>query len=102
MRTRSGVMESIPHSRSFAMPARRILVFGASYGALLGAKLALAGHDATLVCRARTADLINAEGVVVRIPAKGREGLHELRSRELAGRVAGTTPREADPAAFDL
>ena len=34
--------------------ARKILIFGASYGALLGAKLALAGHGVTLVCTART------------------------------------------------
>ena len=48
--------------------ARKILIFGASYGALLGAKLALAGHGVTLVCTARTAGLINAEGIVVRMP----------------------------------
>ena len=47
---------------------RSILIFGASYGALFGVKLALAGHEATLVCRAATAQLINAEGVVVRMP----------------------------------
>src|SRR4051812_25036081 len=102
MRTRSGVMESIPHSRSFAMPARKVLVFGASYGALLGAKLALAGHEATLVCRARTAELINAQGVVVRMPVKGRTGLVELRSRDTAGTVRGTTPDAAHPAEYDL
>jgi hypothetical protein len=84
------------------MPARKILIFGASYGALLGAKLALAGHDATLVCRAPTAALINAEGVVVRMPVKGREGLVDVRSRRLPGRVAATTPDRANPAEFDL
>ena len=31
------------------MPSRKILVMGASYGSLLGVKLALAGHDVTLV-----------------------------------------------------
>jgi hypothetical protein len=82
--------------------ARKILVFGASYGALLGAKLALAGHEATLVCTARTAALINAEGVVVRIPVKGREGLVEVRSRRMPGRIAASTPEGVDPATFDL
>ena len=38
-----------------------ILILGASYGSLLGTKLIAAGHDVTLVCRAQTAALINAE-----------------------------------------
>ena len=84
------------------MSSRNILIFGASYGALLGAKLALAGHHVTLVCRARNAELINAEGIVVRMPAKGREGLVEVRSRALRGRVSATTPEAARPGAYDL
>jgi hypothetical protein len=84
------------------MAARKILVFGASYGSLLGAKLALAGHRVNLVCRAQGAALINAEGVIVRIPVKGRDGLVELRSRELAGEVTATTPEGTDPAGYDL
>jgi hypothetical protein len=84
------------------MPRRRILVFGASYGSLLAAKLALAGHDATLVCRERNAALINERGIVVRVPVKGREGLVELRSRSLAGRIDATTTDRADPARYDL
>ena len=82
--------------------ARRILVFGASYGALMGVKLALAGHHATLVCRAATAQLINSEGVIVRMPVKGREGLVPVRSRGLPGRVDATTPDAANPADYDL
>ena len=82
--------------------ARKILVFGASYGALIGAKLAMAGHSVDLVCRARTADLINARGVVVRMPVKGRERPVELRSRDLPGRVAARTPEKAHPADYDL
>ena len=84
------------------MAARKILIFGASYGSLLAAKLALAGHDVKLVCRARNADLINAEGLVVRMPVKGREGLVEVRSSRLAGRVSATTPGGANPADYDL
>ena len=84
------------------MPTRDILIFGASYGALLGAKLALAGPRVTLVCRARTAEHINAKGVVVRLPVKGRDGLVELRTSEVAGSVRGTIPENADPARFDL
>jgi NAD(P)-dependent dehydrogenase (short-subunit alcohol dehydrogenase family) len=81
---------------------RKVLVFGASYGSLLAAKLALAGHDATLVCRARTADLINAQGVIVRMPVKDREALVELRSHELPGNIDAATPESVVPADYDL
>ena len=81
---------------------RKVLVFGASYGSLLAAKLALAGHDATLVCRARTADLINAQGVIVRMPVKDREALVELRSHELPGHIDAATPEAVVPADYDL
>jgi hypothetical protein len=84
------------------MDTRKILIFGASYGALMGTKLALAGHDATLVCRAPNAELINAEGTLVRMPVKGREGLVEVRSRALAGRICATTPDAARPGDYDL
>ena len=82
--------------------ARNILVFGASYGALLGIKAALAGHDVTLVCRERTAALINAKGVIVRMPVKGRDGLLDVRSQALAGRIRAATPDGIDPRDFDL
>ena len=82
--------------------ARKILVFGASYGALLGIKVALAGHDATLVCRARTAALINERGIVVRMPVKGRDGLVDVRSRRLPGCITAATPDRVNPANFDL
>jgi hypothetical protein len=84
------------------MAQRNVLMFGASYGSLLGVKLALAGHRVTLVCRGRNAALINARGVVVRMPVKGREGLVEVRSRDLPGEVAATTPDAADPSRYDL
>ena len=81
---------------------KRILVFGASYGSLLAVKLALAGHAVQLVCRARTADLVNAAGVIVRMPVKGRESPVEVRSRELRGTVGASTPDAVDPAGYDL
>ncbi len=84
------------------MAPRNVLVFGASYGSLLGAKLALAGHSVKLVCRAQNAALINRKGIVVRMPVKGRKGLVELRSEELPGRVTATVPHAVDPGDFDL
>ncbi len=83
------------------MAARNILVFGASYGSLLGAKLALAGHSVKLVCRARGADLINAKGVVVRMPLADKRTA-EIRSRALPGTITATTPENAHPGDYDL
>jgi hypothetical protein len=84
------------------MARRRLLIFGASYGSLLGMKLALAGHSVKLVCRAPNAALINAEGAIVRMPVKGRDGTVEIRTRDLPGTVTATTPDAADPAEYDL
>ena len=82
--------------------SRSVLVFGASYGSLLAAKLALAGHDVQLVCRTRTSALINTKGLTVRMPVKGRDGLVDVHSHKLAGKIAATTPDKADPARHDL
>jgi hypothetical protein len=75
----------------------KILIMGASYGSLLGTKLALAGHAVHLVCLPAEADLINKEGAVVRMPVRGREGLVEINSKKLpgsltAGGTAGVKP----------
>src|SRR5687767_9479138 len=81
---------------------RKILVLGASYGSLLGMKLALAGHDTTLVCLPQEAQLINTDGSIVRMPVKGREGLVEINTRDLPGQVRAARPDEVDPRDFDL
>lgn len=82
--------------------ARKILILGASYGSLLGTKLAMAGHDVTLVCRTGTADLINAEGTEVRLRLKDETRHRHIRSRELPGRIDAATPSEVDPVAYDM
>jgi len=79
-----------------------ILILGASYGSLLGTKLLMAGHSVSLVCRRETADLINREGTRVRIPVKGREGLVEVDSRQLPGKLNAVTPSDAKPKSYDL
>ncbi|MGN2391567.1 ketopantoate reductase family protein [Pelomicrobium sp. G1] len=81
---------------------RRILILGASYGSLLGAKLALAGHDVDLVCRPEEAELINRAGAVVRLPVRGREGRVEINSKKLPGRVYAGGPGAFQPAGYDL
>ena len=81
---------------------KNILILGASYGSLLGAKLALAGHSVTLVCLPQEAQLINAEGAIVRMPVKGREGMVEVNTRDLPGKLRANGPNEVDPKSFDL
>ena len=85
-----------------AGPKYEVLILGASYGSLFGTKLLMAGHRVTLVCTASTADLINREGTIVRMPIKGREGLLDIRSRTLPGTLSATTPEAVDPGRFDL
>ena len=85
------------------MPApRRIVILGASYGSLLGTKLALAGHDVTLVCLPEEAQAINAEGVRLRLPVRGRVDPVEIDSREAPGSVIAAAPEAIDPTGFDL
>ena len=81
---------------------RDVLVLGASYGSLLATKLLLAGHSVRLVCLPTEAALINAEGTVVRMIAKGQPDLIDVASRPLPGALTASGPSEADPAAFDL
>jgi hypothetical protein len=84
------------------MPARNVLILGASYGSLLGVKLALAGHHVKLVCLPQEASLINAKGAIVRMPVKGRDGLVEVNSKSLPGTVAAGGTTDFDPKGFDL
>src|SRR5689334_2922804 len=81
---------------------RSVLILGASYGSLLGTKLALAGHDVKLVCLPQEAALINAKGAIVRLPVKGREGLVEVNTRNLRGKVSAAGTAEVNPRDYDL
>ena len=82
--------------------ARKVLILGASYGSLLGTKLAMAGHDATLVCRQATAELINAEGTETRIKLRGEAEHRAFRSADLPGAIDARAPGDVDPAGYDL
>jgi len=79
-----------------------ILIFGASYGSLLATKLLLAGHNAKMVCTPAEAELFNKEGAIVRMPVKGRDGLVEVHSRKLPGKLSACTPAEASADGHDL
>ena len=80
----------------------KVLIMGASYGSLLAAKLLLAGHTVKLVCLPAEAELINKEGTRVRLPVKGREGLVEVDSRKLPGKLSADGPQGVNPADYDL
>lgn len=80
----------------------RVLIMGASYGSLLATKLGLAGHSSHLICLPAEADLINAEGAIVRMPVKGRDGLVEINSRSLPGKLTAGGPAGVNPSEYDL
>jgi len=80
----------------------KVLILGASYGSLLATKLLMAGHDATLVCRSQTAELIRREGTRVRVQVKGREGWVEIDSRAAPGKLDALSPDQVVPQHYDL
>ena len=79
-----------------------VLILGASYGSLLGTKLALAGHSGHMICLPAEAELINKEGAIVRMPVKGRDGLVEVNTKKLPGKLTAGGPAGVNPAQYDL
>ena len=82
--------------------ARNILILGASYGSLLATKLLMAGHNVTLVCRKKTAELINRDGTEVRIKLRDEAVHRAIFSRNLSGKLDATTPADVDLSRYDL
>ena len=82
--------------------ARSILILGASYGSLLATKLLMAGHNVTLVCRRKTADLINRDGTEVRIKLRDEAVHRAIFSRNLSGKLDATTPADVNVSRYDL
>jgi len=80
----------------------KILILGASYGSLFATKCLMADHDVTLVCRAATAELINARGTEVQLALKGEAAPRGIRSVDLPGQLDASTPELVDPADYDL
>ena len=83
-------------------PTYNILIMGASYGSLLATKLLLARHTVKLICLPAEAELINREGAKVRLPVRGRDGLVEIESRNLPGKLSAGGPGGIDPTDYDL
>jgi len=84
------------------MATYKVLILGASYGSLLGAKLALAGHTVKLVCLPEEASLINAEGARVRLPSRDTGGLIDLNTKTMPGDVSAGGTGDVDPGDYDL
>jgi len=80
----------------------KILIMGASYGSLLGTKLALAGHNVTLICLPVEVEAFNKDGAIVRMPIKGREGLVEINSKKAPGKLSAAGPADVKPGDYDL
>jgi hypothetical protein len=79
-----------------------VLIFGASYGSLLAIKLVAAGHTVKLACLPAEAEAFNSDGARVRIPVKGRDGLVELHSKKLPGKLSADAPANIDVRGSDL
>lgn len=82
--------------------ARDILILGASYGSLLATKLLMAGHNVTLVCRKKTAELINRDGTQVRIKLRDEAMHRPIFSRDLPGTLDAASPEDVDLSRYDL
>ncbi|HEY4987458.1 MAG TPA: 2-dehydropantoate 2-reductase N-terminal domain-containing protein [Bradyrhizobium sp.] len=82
--------------------ARSILILGASYGSLLATKLLMAGHSVTLVCRRKTAELINRDGTEVRIKLRDEPTHRSIFSRDLPGTLDAVSPADVDLSRYDL
>ena len=82
--------------------AYNCLILGASYGSLLGTKMLMAGHDVTLVCRQRTADLINSEGTKVRLKLRGEHEFRTIDSKDLPGKLNACSPQNLIASDYDI
>jgi len=82
--------------------AYNVLILGASYGSLLAIKLLAAGHTAKLVCLPAEAEAFNSDGARVRMPIKGRDGLVEVHSKKLPGKLSAGAPAAVNPRDYDL
>lgn len=79
-----------------------ILVLGAAYGSLLASKMLFGGHKIHHVCLPAEADLINADGIKVTLPVRGRKDPVLLDSKKLPGKVTAGGPQGVNPRDYDL
>jgi hypothetical protein len=90
------------------MSAMHVLVLGASYGALVASKTALAGHLVTLVARPDEIRSLDANGLSVSLPLWPSEVRHDCIFRadrgtaKQIGRLGLLAPDQVNPTDFDL
>lgn len=62
----------------------------------------MAGHNVSLVCRSKTAELINRDGTEVRIKLRDEAVHRAIFSRNLPGKLDAVTPQNVDVSRYDL
>jgi hypothetical protein len=62
----------------------------------------MAGHNVTLVCRSKTAELINRDGTEVRIKLRDEPAHRAIFSRGLPGKLDAASPADVDLSRCDL
>ena len=67
-----------------------------------GQSCLMAGHNVTLVCRKKTAELINRDGTEVRIKLRDEAAHRAIFSRDLPGKLDAITPGDVDLSRYDL
>lgn len=80
----------------------RVLFLGASYGTVLGMRIAAAGHQVTFTCRGPEAALINDRKLVLRVPVKGRAAAVDIGAAHCRIAPDARVPDEVDPTGHDL
>lgn len=68
-----------------------VLVFGASYGLIICAKLMMAGYDVKCICLEKEAEILNNEGFKIEIPGYLRKKIF-INSNNLKGNFSAFTP----------
>jgi hypothetical protein len=81
---------------------QKVLIMGASYGSLLASKLLFGGHDVTLICLPAEVEAINADGIRVKMPIRGRSAPVEIHSKKLPGKLSAAGPVGINPADYDI
>ncbi len=82
--------------------AYNILIMGAAYGSLLASKTLFGGNKTHHVCLPAEADLINAEGIRIKMPVRGRKDPVILDSKKLPGKVSASGAQGVNPNDYDL
>src|SRR3974377_2225015 len=85
-----------------SVATQKVLIMGASYGSLLASKLLFGGHQVTLICLPAEVEAINADGIRVRMPIRGRSAPGEIDSRKLPGKVTAAGPAGINPSDYDM